>query len=577
MPPELLYELVRFINVKQNVSAVLHSSRKLQHYLIPLLIKRKQAVLMEEYNTLVSLYQSFRNNSDMYRAISILGEDCVYATKLFDQMRHISAQYDAAAGPPPQQAGPSGSVEMAAAPPAIVGGVAAVAPANAGGVAAVAPAIVGGVAAVAPANAGGVAAVAPAIVGGVAAVAPANAGGVAAVAPAIVGGVAAVAPANAGGVAAVAPAIVGGVAAVAPANAGGVAATPAIVGGVFGLRRRSKRPSRRSDLASEPCRGNGGVSEIDDFEAQFRALLAYFEDARRAHENRQKCGTKSTESDCSKKTETELQQLKRQLGSLGELFDQFLDTSLAMRERTQRVEDELERRFRRLELENSQLKAQLDAMQRMHNSSTAQGDNRTNGNFGGTEQFAGAEPAMAPINLATISSTDEVVQQQQADNADTNVDGGDSELVRFVAQLPPLDESGQLMLNKFKYSCQFAQLLYTGGCHVESVFCNIFSEYPATFFEELVEYALTTQRPDAMVRRICIWLAADEPWPDMATLFPSAAQRDISTDRVLYEFHNIGQSCGQQQRKRAEFVLRIRAPSRAKIFRTMSNFSLSRK
>uniref|UniRef100_A0A183BUK2 G-patch domain-containing protein n=1 Tax=Globodera pallida TaxID=36090 RepID=A0A183BUK2_GLOPA len=521
MPPELLYELVRFISVKQNVSAVLHSSRKLQHYLIPLLIKRKEAALMEEYNTLVSLYQSFRDNSDMYRAISVLGEDCVYATKLFHQMRHISAQYDAARRPPPQQAGASGSAEMAAAPPAIVGGVAA------------APAIVGGVAA-APAIVGGVAA-APAIVGGVAA-APAIVGGVAA-APAIVGGVAA-APAIVGGVAA-APAIVGGIAA-APAIVGGVAATPAIVGG----------QSARQCIAfhRQFTVHHGGAV----WRAQFRALLAYFEDARRAHENRQKCGTKSTESGCSKKTETELQQLKRQLGSLGELFDQFLDTSLAMRERTQRVEDELERRFRRLELENSQLKAQLDAMQRMHNSSTAQGDNRTNGNFGGTEHFAGAEPTMAPINLATISSTDEVVQQQQADNADTNVDGGDSELVRFVAQLPPLDESGQLMLNKFKYSCQFAQLLYTGGCHVESVFCNIFSEYPATFFEELVEYALTTQRPDAMVRRICIWLAADEPWPDMATLFPSAAQRDISTDRVLYEFHNIGQSCGQQQRKHVE-------------------------
>uniref|UniRef100_A0A914I458 F-box domain-containing protein n=1 Tax=Globodera rostochiensis TaxID=31243 RepID=A0A914I458_GLORO len=477
MPPELLYELVRFIRPKQNVSAVLHSSRKLQHYLIPLLIKRKEAALM-------------------------VGEKCVYATKFFDQMRHISAQYDAAIAPLPQQAGPSGSVEIAAAPPS-------------------------------------------------------NAAPVARrwrlCFPLLKGRL--------------------NLDVVRDVKTDGTHC-PLFVSFSLPIKAECSAVHRFPSSLYSPSRRSG-------LAAQFRSLLAYFDEARRAHENRQKCDTKNTESDCSKKTETELQQLKRQLGSLGELFDQFLDTSLAMRERTQRVEDELERRFRRLELENAQLKAQLDSMQRMHNSSTAQGDNRTNANFGGTEQFAGAEPAMAPINLETISSTDEVVQQhcqqQQADNGDTNVDGGDSELARFVAQLPPVDESGQLMLNKFKYSCTFAQLLYTGGCHVGSMFCNIFSEYPATFFEELVEYALTTQRPDAMVGRICIWLAADEPWPDMATLFPSAVQRDISTDRVLYEFHNIGQSCGQQQRKRAEFVLRIRAPSRAKIFRTMSNFSLSRK
>lgn len=46
------------------------------------------------------------------------------------------------------------------------------------------------------------------------------------------------------------------------------------------------------------------------------------------------------------------------------------------------------------------------------------------------------------------------------------------------------------------------------------------------------QHALTTTHPGAMVSRIFIWLAADEPWPDMTTLFPNVERREIVEDRV---------------------------------------------
>ncbi|KAL3090090.1 hypothetical protein niasHS_006542 [Heterodera schachtii] len=335
---------------------------------------------------------------------------------------------------------------------------------------------------------------------------------------------------------------------------------------------------RNNDLLGEF--GDENAPGGDDFEAKFRTLFAYFEDARKLYETRLKNATNGNEADCRiNNLEKELKVLKRQLSALGDLLDQFLDTSLAMRERTRRMEGELGRRLERLEAQNAQLRANLEAMgQQTHKN-------------GGNELRNEAEQTIETIHLDELSIADEIpleqnVQQQlqppNVSNCPANDEGGGGngigdELAQFLAGLPPVDELGQLVLNKFKYSCEFAQLLYTGGGHVDSVFCNIFSGYPPTFFEELVEYALTTHRPDALVRRICVWLAADEPWPDMATLFPSAVQRRVSNDRVLYEFQNIGKSCGQQQHKLSEFVLRIRAPSRPMLFRAMSNFSLTRK